>query len=305
MSFPKDVVDGTIRIAIREGVEPAALLAVVQVESVGQPYNSADPSYPTFLFERHKFYEALVHDDAKLNAAVAQGLAHNGWRRSTQYKDQGTAAKRLALLKQATAISKEAAYASCSWGVGQVMGFNAKSIGFRSAIDMVEYMRAGKLVAQFDCMVRFIKSKNLLRHVKSKNFAALAQGYNGSGYAANQYDTKMELAYAQWVRALDDAEPEFTAADVQEPDLPVLRMPPVPESMAQSREANGALAIKGTGIAGIAVTVFETISQVPDNLMSLLAGVATKPTFWFFVAVVAIGGYVYYRRYLKWRDAET
>jgi len=304
MAFPKDVIDGVTRIARREGLEPAALLAVVQVESSGKPYNLADPSFPTFLFERHVFYKQLASDPARQNKAVSAGLAHNGWRRSTQYLDQDTSAKRIALLARATAISKEAAYASCSWGVGQIMGFNATSIGFQSAVAMVDFMRAGKLTAQIDCMYRFIKWKKLDRHIRSKNWAGFAQGYNGNGYAANQYDTKMAVAYKQWVRVLTPSDP-MQVADMQEDELEPLLMPPVPESMAQSAEGNTALVVAGTGVAGVVGKIVETIGQVPDSLMPILAGIVTKPTFWVFLVIVAAGGYIYYRRYMKWRDAET
>jgi hypothetical protein len=41
------------------------------------------------------------------------------------------------------------------------MGFHAKDIGFRSAVEMVRYMEKGGLVAQIEIMVRMIKSITL------------------------------------------------------------------------------------------------------------------------------------------------
>jgi peptidoglycan hydrolase-like protein with peptidoglycan-binding domain len=50
---------------------------------------------------------------------------------------------------------------------------------------------------QLDVMVAFIIGAGLSKHLRSKNWAAFAKGYNGPGYAKNQYDKKLSTAYAR------------------------------------------------------------------------------------------------------------
>jgi hypothetical protein len=140
MRFSAKVRDAVIRIAEREGIDPAGLLAVVEVESAGKPLEDNNRT-PRFLFERHIFYRYLRnHAPEKLQRAVELGLAHPRWDRTIQYKDQATSKGRRSLLGRAVRIDEEGAHYSASWGVGQIMGFHAKDIGFRSAVEMVRYM---------------------------------------------------------------------------------------------------------------------------------------------------------------------
>jgi hypothetical protein len=198
MRFSAEVRDAVIRIAEREGIDPAGLLAVVEVESAGKPLEDNNRT-PRFLFERHIFYRYLRdHAPQKLQRAVELGLAHPRWDRTIQYKDQATSKGRRSLLGRAVRIDEEGAHYSASWGVGQIMGFHAKDIGFRSAVEMVRYMEKGGLVAQIEIMVRMIKKHNLVRFINSRRWASFAKAYNGSGYRANRYDTKLAAAFQRW-----------------------------------------------------------------------------------------------------------
>jgi hypothetical protein len=79
MRFSAEVRDAVIRIAEREGIDPAGLLAVVEVESAGKPLEDNNRT-PRFLFERHIFYRYLRdHAPEKLQRAVELGLAHPRW----------------------------------------------------------------------------------------------------------------------------------------------------------------------------------------------------------------------------------
>jgi hypothetical protein len=188
------------------GVEPAALLAVAEVESAGKPF-MADGVTPKFLFEAHKFWKHLG-PGAKRDRAAEAGLARVSWNRAEQYKSQRTDAGKMRTLAQARAIDEEAANKSCSWGLGQVMGEHAASLGYPSATAMVEAMQ-GDVAAQVEVMARFIrKNRNMLADLKAKRWAAFAKAYNGPGYKQNAYDTKMAAAYARWSRASAPARPQ-------------------------------------------------------------------------------------------------
>lgn len=190
------------------GVEPAALLSVAEVESAGKPF-MADGRTPRFLFEAHKFWQHLGAG-AKRDRAVREGLARKTWDKAVQYQSQRTNVGRMDTLARARAIDEEAANKSCSWGLGQVMGEHAVSLGYPSATAMVATM-TGDVAAQVDVMARFIrKNQSLLRALKSLNWAAFARGYNGPGYKQNAYDTKMEQAYQRWLRSRSQ-EPERAA----------------------------------------------------------------------------------------------
>jgi hypothetical protein len=56
---------------------------------------------------------------------------------------------------------------------------------------------------QLEGMINFIKSAKLDDELRAKNWAGFARGYNGSGYRANQYDTRLAKAYAFWQKKPD------------------------------------------------------------------------------------------------------
>ena len=76
----------------------------------------------------------------------------------------------------------------------QIMGFHWESLGYASAKAFVDlmYKSEGEHLKAF---AKFMKVNNLVRHLKTLNWAKFARGYNGPGYAANKYDTKMADAY--------------------------------------------------------------------------------------------------------------
>jgi hypothetical protein len=199
--FSKEIVDAICAAAKKEGWPESSLLAVVECETSGQPFE-IDGHTPTLLFERHKFYSELqAHEPSKLKAAIAAGLAIPHWNRQTQYKDEGKSSGRLALIAKARAIDEDVANRAASWGLGQTMGFNAEGLDYASATEMVNELSKG-IAEQIDALVREIKHTHLERYLLAKNWAGFAKGYNGAGYKQNNYDTRMATADAQWARRL-------------------------------------------------------------------------------------------------------
>lgn len=199
--FSQTLIDALVAEATKEGLEPAAALALVEVETGGVTFEQ-DGRTPQSLYERHIAWRQAGKVSAKLRSAFAlAGLAIPKWSRSTQYKDEGTSAKRLALIAKARAINEEVANQSASWGVGQTMGFLYPELGFDSACAMVDHM-TGNLAGQIECMFRELKNKHLIEPLNKHEWAVVARGYNGAGYAANRYDTRLADAYKRWVRKL-------------------------------------------------------------------------------------------------------
>jgi len=160
--------------------ESADLWAVIGVETTGcgfQPDRRIK-----ILFERHIFSRRT---NGRFNAShpgisnpAPGGYATPGG--GSQYD-------RLAL---AITLDEQAALESASWGIGQVMGFNAGTVGYPSANEMVAAMAESE-GAQIEAMARFIVANHLDGALRSHDWARFARGYNGPGYRANNYDTRL------------------------------------------------------------------------------------------------------------------
>src|SRR5262245_40651321 len=95
--FSAIVTNAIIAAADRAKIERAALLALVEVETSGSPFEQ-DGRTPALLYERHIAWRMAAKVSKALQSAFARlGLAIPKWSKATQYKDQGTSAKRLDL----------------------------------------------------------------------------------------------------------------------------------------------------------------------------------------------------------------
>lgn len=177
-----------ITIAGYLGCHVAAVQAVLKIESAGHGF--ASDKRPIILNEPHVFYRELP--SSKRAQAVHAGLAYSKWGTRPYPKTQ---ASRYAWLEKAMAIDEVAALKSCSWGLGQIMGFNYRACGFASVQTFVRAMTLSE-GAQLYAMARFIVSNHLQGHLRTRNWSRFARGYNGSGYAKNGYHTKLARAYA-------------------------------------------------------------------------------------------------------------
>ena len=215
--FSQSIVNAIGEAADKAGIERAALLALVEVEASGKPFEE-DGRTPALLYERHIAWRMAAAVSKALQSAFAlAGLAIPKWSRSTQYKDQGTSAKRLALIAKARAINEEVANRSASWGLGQTMGFLYKELGFASACDMVEHM-TGNIAGQVDCLIGEVTRAKLVAPLNAHQWAVVARGYNGAGYAANRYDVRLADAWKRWTRKLaagTAAAPDMSVAEVK------------------------------------------------------------------------------------------
>jgi hypothetical protein len=170
------------------GCHLAALKAVIAIESRAEAFGP--DRRPTILNEPHVFWRELGAG-ARRNKAVAAGLAYQ--KHGTKPYPR-TQAERYKWLEEAMAIDEPAALCSCSWGIGQVMGFNHGICGFASVQRFVQAMIDSE-GAQLYAMARFIVSNRLHEDLKRLDWTAFARGYNGPGFAKNKYHTKLRDAY--------------------------------------------------------------------------------------------------------------
>lgn len=161
--------------------------AVMSVESRG--FGFLKDRRPKILFERHVFHRETAgrfsSDHPDISNKKAGGYGAGG---ANQY----------ARLERAIALDREAALKSASWGVGQVMGFNAEIAGFSGVEDMVKEMMASE-DAQMLGMFNFIKHHKLEKYLKNGDWEGFAKRYNGSGYKKNKYHTKLEIAFNKYL----------------------------------------------------------------------------------------------------------
>jgi hypothetical protein len=94
-------------------------------------------------------------------------------------------------------LDREAALSSASWGIGQVMGFNAKIAGYDDVESLVKAMSDSE-DNQLLATASEINRNNLGGALRSHDWANFARGYNGPNYQINQYDRRLAAGYAKF-----------------------------------------------------------------------------------------------------------
>lgn len=178
--------DGLRGAASNLGVNLPALWAVMTVETSGCGF--LPDRRPKILFERHVFHK-LTNGvfDAKtpdISNSKPRGYGKGG---AFQYER----------LNRAISLDRTAALQSASWGLGQVMGFNAGAAGYADVETMVSAMSQTE-DAHVLAMAHFIAAHGLAGNLKKEDWAGFASGYNGKGFEKNQYDQKLKTAFARY-----------------------------------------------------------------------------------------------------------
>jgi len=169
------------------GVGLPALWAVMTVETKGCGF--LPNRRPQILFERHIFHQR-TNGRFSATAPDVSNPSAGGY--------GSTGAHQYDRLDSAIKLDRKAALESTSWGLGQVMGFNAADVGYANAEDMVEAMCASE-DAQFQAMIAFIIRNNLTNYLQSADWAKFANYYNGRDFQKNKYDEKLAKAHARFV----------------------------------------------------------------------------------------------------------
>jgi hypothetical protein len=173
-------------VAARLECEWEALAAVAEVES-GRLGGFTEDGRPVILFERHLFSRKTHSAYDGSNPRVSNRTP--GGYPSSQ-------ADRWAQLEEAYALDPEAALQSASYGRFQVLGQNFTNLGMANAHEYVAKLARSEK-DQLDAFEGFITANGLKDELQRKDWAGFASRYNGPGYAANQYDTKMANAYTR------------------------------------------------------------------------------------------------------------
>lgn len=164
----------------RLGVDQAALWSLLTVETRG--FGFLPDRRPKILFERHIFHKRTGGRFSAQHPGISSPAGKGYLGNAAEYDR----------LAQAIKLDHDAALESASWGLGQVMGFNAKKLGYRSAEAMVDEFRKGEN-EQLEGACRFISGNDALRTAFSdKRWERVAFFYNGRAHAENGYAKKLD-----------------------------------------------------------------------------------------------------------------
>lgn len=180
-------------------IELATIKAVNEVESSGKGF--LIDGKPKILFEGHEFWRELLNRGINPNSLANHSNSNVLYSKWTKIHYEG-GVKEYERLRQAIALGsdpkiKEAALSSASWGSFQIMGYHAIPLGYGSVENFVKSMEINEK-QHLMAFGKFLKQNNLIRFLKSKNWASFANGYNGSSYKVNKYDEKLEKAYSKY-----------------------------------------------------------------------------------------------------------
>lgn len=180
--------------AARLGVSVPAVKAVATVESNGGGF--LPDGRVKVQYEPHVMYRQLASNfdraraDKELVAHPDLVAKKAGSYQSLDKEDKD-------MNRAAQLIDRTSALESASWGAFQIMGYHWKTLQYTTLQGFIndQYTAAGQL----ETFVRFIQADpRLLRALCGKDWATFARIYNGPGYAANKYDTKLAAAFKQY-----------------------------------------------------------------------------------------------------------
>jgi peptidoglycan hydrolase-like protein with peptidoglycan-binding domain len=165
---------------------PSDLWAVIAVETHGVGYNPNRSLQ--ILFERHIF--------ARLTSG-RHNAAHPDISNRTPGGYGRAGAHQWGRIKKAGALDAQAAIESASWGLPQIMGFNARAAGYptNGALGMIRAF-ADSEDAQVLALARFIEHVGIADALRERKWATFARAYNGPGYAKHDYDGRLARAHA-------------------------------------------------------------------------------------------------------------
>ncbi len=169
------------------GIDAATLWAMMAVETPGCGY--LVDRRPQILFERHIFSRLTGGQYDQTNPDISNPVGGG-------YGAGGAA--QYARLAEAVVLDQDHALESASWGLGQVLGTNYTSLHYASVDAMVADMCATE-DAQLAAVVGFVVTNRLATALQNQQWATYASGYNGHGYAANHYDTRLASHYSYYI----------------------------------------------------------------------------------------------------------
>lgn len=199
-----------IDLALKSGYDPAALLAFIEVETSGRGFDyktgkimiQFEPSW----FKKQAAAEFRIYEilKSKPKPTFAEQTIIVNWNNILANKVSVQSIE-WSIFDIAFQINPTAAMESTSIGLGQIMGFHWKRLGYKSVGEMWEEAKSG-IDQQFHQLLQFISTdKKLQSAILLKDWAKVASIYNGAGYKElaarlqrEPYDISMRKAYDKY-----------------------------------------------------------------------------------------------------------
>lgn len=264
------------RVGSRIGVGEDGVHCVMSVETKGYGFDSKGV---TRLFEEHVFYRELPK--ARRKEAVALGLAYPKWRNN--YKDNYNR------FVQAYTFDPDAALRACSWGLGQIMGFNCRLAGYNTARDMVVAFAESE-ENQLQGMIEFIKVAGLDDELRALEKATdrktmliiaahFARGYNGEKYYVHRYHIRLVDSLMKWRKIPDTPwTPEHAVAEEGEArvqnDKLQIPIQAEPKDMTKSSTVWAAAGSAATTVGTVLSSLKDLDPIVAVTLILVAVGIA-------------------------------
>lgn len=257
-------------------VHPADVHATIQVESTGKP--NFDDGTMKILFEPHKFYAYLPKE--KREEAIRLNLATTSYKETKRLnyynKWEATSDDRYKLLQKAINFDSRAAFMAISMGAFQIMGFNHAVCGYSTPRAMFDDF-CQSMTAQAEAFILFLRSKNLIKALRSRDFQAIESGYNGGGlngeYARRMKAASDKLRSTVWK--------DYTPGSIQEPapkpePKPEVTPPAVPEGLDKVETKSKTLWSSLLAIIGSPIAFFAGLPEYVKILIIavIIAGAA-------------------------------
>lgn len=180
-------------------LHPAALAAFIEVESGGKGFANGKI---LIQFEPHHFKKYAADDYQRYTAG--KSTYPNEWRTVLNNKVSVQSAEWIAF-NAAWKILPYAAMMATSIGMGQIMGFHYKRLGYVSVGLMWDAAKSG-YKAQVWQIAKFIQTDSTLyQALKTGDWHTVAVRYNGAGYKAlaarlgrEPYNISMAKAYGKY-----------------------------------------------------------------------------------------------------------
>ncbi|MEX0955081.1 MAG: N-acetylmuramidase domain-containing protein [Rhizobiaceae bacterium] len=188
--FTTETITEIAHVATASGIEPAALLAVAEIESGGRVFAVVSGrKEPLIRFEGH-YFDRRLNGEKQRRARLARISSPT----AGKVVNPASQVARWRMLERAAAIDRKAAFESVSWGIGQVMGAHWAWLGFQSVEALVAEARGGA-AGQAKLMARYIVKAGLREALAHRDWARFAHGYNGPNYRRNRYHSRLAAAY--------------------------------------------------------------------------------------------------------------
>lgn len=169
-------VSDIVKIANEFKLNSKVIQAFIKVESSGSGFNNG---------------KLLIQFEPTWFRRLSKNAKEGSWSKNSV----GNQAEEWSAFNSAFQLDKNAAMQSTSIGLGQVMGFHYKDLGYTSVGDMWNDAKKGE-DRQLWQMIKFISlNKNLVNAVNTKNFDRIAYYYNGPMYKKYDYSNRLKKAY--------------------------------------------------------------------------------------------------------------